>query len=189
MKILKELQQEYNFKTDKETAHTYLDVYEMLFAPRQNKEMKLLEIGVLFGESLKLWSKYFKNVDIWGIDTFERYGFGAVASNLLGYDVINLHKVNSFSDDGKVERDKFLENSPKFDIIIDDGHHASISQVKTFNNCIDKLNVGGIYIIEDIKAWDNHLEFVIENIPEIEIINMNDQPTPFPDNILGIFRK
>lgn len=189
MKSLKEIQKEYNFKTDKETVHTYLKVYDKLFKPFQNKKIKLLEIGILFGESLKLWSKYFEQGEIWGIDIFAIYNFGIVVSNLLGYDIVELHKVDSVNDIGKESRDKFIKDSPMFDIIIDDGHHNSKSQVKTFNNFIDKLNNGGIYIIEDIKEWDGHLKYVIEQIPQIDIINMNDQPRTFSDNILGIYKK
>ena len=74
-----------------------------------------------------------------------------------------------------------------FDIIIDDGHHAGTSQVKTFNNFIDRLNKGGMYIIEDIKMWDGHYEYVVNNIENLEIIDDNEG-RKVKDNKLGIYR-
>ena len=49
---------EKNYNTDKHTSHKYIqDFYEKEFIPFQSKNISLLEIGVLDGESLKLWAK------------------------------------------------------------------------------------------------------------------------------------
>ena len=37
-----------------------------------------------------------------------------------------------------------------FDVIIDDGMHARLAQLKTFKNFYPLLNPGGTYIIEDM---------------------------------------
>ena len=72
MKLIEILQQK-QYNTDKWTDHHYVqELYEPEFQPFQDKEINFLEIGVLMGESMKLWSKYFPNVNLYGIDIFTR---------------------------------------------------------------------------------------------------------------------
>ena len=188
MKTLTQIQQEYNFKTDKNTAHTYFNVYEELFLPYRDLPINILEIGILAGESLKLWSKYFTNANIVGIDTFTRVDFNNVYQNLSSFKNVTIHNVDSYGTDEN-SRIRFLEvyDNIKFDIIIDDGNHTSYAQNRTFTNFSNMLNDNGIYIIEDIRDHDGHLNNIIDNIPDIQIVNMNY--AYMFDNILGIYRK
>lgn len=190
MKTLKEIQNEFKFNTDKNTSHTYLDVYDDLFRSFQNKNIYFLEIGILHGESLKLWSKYFINGIIVGIDTFGRISYKDVKKNLNGFDNIHIHQVDSCdSEDISITSRNMFNNlykNVKFDIIIDDGNHSSLNQIKTFNNFKNLLNVGGIYVIEDIKNRDGHLDNIKNNLPELEIINMSAVSNW--DNILGVYK-
>jgi hypothetical protein len=193
MNTLVEIQKQFNFNTDKglEGKHSYLEVYDKLFAKYKSKKINILEIGALGGESLKLWAEYFENATIYGVDIFERVSLRDVSSNVGKYKNIILKECDSFSENlmKKVERDNFLNEFEDsfFDIIIDDGHHAGTSQVKTFNNFISKLNSNGIYIIEDIKMWDGHDKHVIDNIKDLEIIDMNENYN-VKDNTLGVYR-
>jgi len=77
MKTLLELFQKYNnyedveYPSDKNSYHSYIeDVYEEYFSPYRNKKINLLEIGVSFSGSIRLWKDYFKNAQIYGIDNF-----------------------------------------------------------------------------------------------------------------------
>ncbi|HQT68764.1 MAG TPA: hypothetical protein PLC74_14290, partial [Acetobacteraceae bacterium] len=46
--------------TDKSSIyHNYLNFYEIFFKPFRQIELKILEIGVLNGASLKTWEQYF----------------------------------------------------------------------------------------------------------------------------------
>jgi len=56
-----------NYHTDKIT-NGYMNVYGPIFAPLRSKPIKLLELGVLGGESLRLWRDYFWNGIIMGLD-------------------------------------------------------------------------------------------------------------------------
>ena len=198
MNTLINIQNEYKFDTDKGSTHTYLEKYDELFKEFKNEKINVLEIGALAGESLKLWSKYFPNATIYGVDTFERVSFNDVVENIKGYDNILLRNIDSFrgTDDTdkenwwvKKDREKALEEFEDefFHIIIADGHHAGSAQVRTFNNFIGKLHSDGIYVIEDIKMYDGHSEHVIENIKNIEIIDMNENRS-VKDNTLGIYK-
>ena len=55
------------YQTDK-IDHGYLEIYENYFNKLQNKNLTILEIGIADGKSLLMWSDYFKNSKIIGID-------------------------------------------------------------------------------------------------------------------------
>ena len=57
-----------NERTDKNTLHSYLDLYENLFADKKESAKHILEIGIANGGSIKLWKDYFTNATIHGID-------------------------------------------------------------------------------------------------------------------------
>ena len=55
--------------TDKSTVlHHYLNFYERFLSPIRSDVKKVLEIGVLFGQSVKMWRDYFPNAQIVGFD-------------------------------------------------------------------------------------------------------------------------
>ncbi len=163
---------EKGYDTDKHTNHSYIqDFYEKEFSVYQNKPISLLEVGVLDGESLKLWHDYFKNQkNIVGIDIFIRTDFEKTKNNLDGFNV-KIHKVDSFEGDGKDRKEFENIYSGGFDIIIDDGLHKDYAQIKTFNNFSTMINPGGIYIIEDLEP--HNIENIKESIKDVEIYQSN----------------
>jgi hypothetical protein len=198
---LMDIQNNSNFDTDKQDQHTYLESYEKLFKPYKDKKINILEIGILDGGSLKLWSMYFTNAKIYGADTFERVSIEDVKINLEGtwwsktFSDVELVKFDSATA-GDKDRDNFFntlrENNILFDIIIDDGSHRWDFQVDTFNNFKPLLNIGGLYIIEDIWTTDTHKykasnsdEELEKRIDGIEFIRNNK----YANNTLGIYRK
>lgn len=215
MKKLVEIQEKLKFNTDKHRmpgkhsrAHTYLPEYDRLFEKFKYEPINILEIGVLDGSSLNLWAEYFPNAKIYGVDVFKRISFEAVKNNTSKYDNISLHKVDSVNKEEKHGTKNGRKNlfeilgKEKFHIIIDDGDHKPTSQLKTFNNFIDELHPDGLYIIEDIWDWDKNskgkkaksqntlqtgLEYLQENIPELEIIDMNNKFGIYRDNVLGVY--
>ena len=62
---LKSIAESYN--TDK-LEHDYIKIYEKYFESIRNENLKVLEIGIADGKSLLMWSDYFKNSTIIGID-------------------------------------------------------------------------------------------------------------------------
>ena len=54
-----------NIKTDKNTTHSYLPLYEYLLNPIKDSAKSVLEVGVSKGGSIKLWKDYFKCVYLW----------------------------------------------------------------------------------------------------------------------------
>jgi cephalosporin hydroxylase len=144
MKSLQEVYEKYSDWTggDKGTNHSYIDVYEKEMTDTKN--ISLLEIGVQFGHSIKMWQEYFDNSWIGGIDVTLQY---------LAFEELS----NVYLCDGtdKKQVDKTLKNR-KFNYIIDDASHTLEDQIASFDIFYPKLKEGGKYFIEDI-AKDHNL--------------------------------
>jgi hypothetical protein len=129
------------YETDK-IRHGYLDVYDAIMAPWIDKEIKLLEIGVYRGGSLKLWRDYFPRGTIVGIDRKLPQHFR------LG------ERIQVF--EGSHGDKRFLSEVANktapggFDIIIDDASHIGEKTKRAFWYLFDHhLKLGGLYAVED----------------------------------------
>ena len=121
----------------------YFECYEELLQKYRNKNIVLVEIGVLSGGSLLMWKDYFGNsVRIIGIDLneeakkLEKYGFEIFVGD---------------QSDPKFWKN-FYDKVGKIDILIDDGGHTNKQQIITLTSSIQNINDEGIIIIEDIHS-------------------------------------
>jgi hypothetical protein len=134
--------------SDKVYGHNFIPIYETYFKSLRKKSLNILEIGVggyedpkSGGESLLMWSEYFKNSKIIGADLFIKK--------------LNLpNKVKTLTlDQSKLDQIEELGKTyGKFDIIIDDGSHISSHIVNTFKTLWKYLNEQGIYVVEDTQT-------------------------------------
>ena len=128
-------------QSDKGTYHDYLNLYyENAFRTYKDKKITLLEIGVNYGSSLELWSKYFSNAEIIGVDYID-YGYKPTKENIKTI-IGNATKKETFNQINQL------------DIVIDDGSHNINHQLASFKILYEKLTNNGLYIIEDIKNID-----------------------------------
>ena len=119
-------------------GHNYNPVFERYFERYRLKRIKVLEIGVEAGTSLRMWKEYFPNAEIHGFDIDE-------ACKAHEEDRIRVH-----IGDQRSEED-LLALPDNFDIIVDDGMHSVDSQINTFKILFqNKMKKQGIYAIEDI---------------------------------------
>jgi hypothetical protein len=97
MRTLQEIYLDYSFEEghgDKGTAHTYIEVYDKLLTPYRNN-VNFLEVGVSHGESIQMWSEFFNDSTIFGID---------ITSKDIMFDVLIddgshllYHQINTFN--------------------------------------------------------------------------------------------
>ena len=50
-----------NTRTDKNTAHSYLPLYQTLLIGKKETAKNVLEVGIYLGGSIKLWGDFFSN--------------------------------------------------------------------------------------------------------------------------------
>jgi SAM-dependent methyltransferase len=137
------------YDTDK-AAHThYLRNYEEYFRPLLERDVRLLELGVLKGGSLLLWRDYFERGVIAGLDL----------NPAQIEDPTGRIRVYQGGQQDTALLDRIArECAPEgFDIIIDDcSHVGELARVSFWHLFERHLKPGGLYVIEDWGTgyWD-----------------------------------
>lgn len=159
---------------DKNSTHTYTETYDRLFEPFRNG-CTFMEIGLALGDSIKLVDRYFEN------------------SIIVGVDISVVFTPEQYSNDVRIieadaTKPEFLDRieNLSFDLVVDDGSHMENDQVATFELLKDKMNQGGIYIIEDILALDQNRKRFEKLHDNCQIIDMRQ--TGRFDNVLIIYQ-
>lgn len=126
---------------DPECIH-YLKHYWEHFKSLKNEKIKILEIGVKDGDSLKIWREFFPNAEIYGIELnpIPLNNFELENTKLFFGDQTDINFLKEVVDEiGSV------------DIIIDDGGHTQ-EQLKTSFEYLFRygLKNEGQYVMEDL---------------------------------------
>ena len=121
---------------------SYLYNYEKHMKNRNN--IKLLEIGVRDGASIKIWKEYFsKDSKIYGID------IDPTCNHCLSMKNTKII-IGDCNDKNSLNKIKML--NIKFDYIIDDGSHTYEDISNSLEYYYPLLKKNGIYIIEDLAT-------------------------------------
>jgi hypothetical protein len=127
------------YGTDKSTYHQFTPFYERYFESIRDKNLKILEIGVYNGASIKMLEEYFQNSIIYGVDIEDKKFMEADRIKILKFNQESLEDLSKFPKD--------------LDIIIDDGGHTMFQQQLSFKILFqNNLKQGGYYIIEDLHT-------------------------------------
>ncbi len=128
------------YGTDKYNHHNYTPVYHHLFGQRRRSVTSVLEIGVQWGRSHRMWQDYFPLAMIYGIDVIQKrcLNEGRIASYCADQ-----------SDPQSIVR-VARTIGKQFDLIVDDGSHKYQHQVSSMRSLLPYLNDDGVYVIEDI---------------------------------------
>lgn len=123
----------------------YLTEYDRLFAPMNDREISMLEIGVQNGGSLEVWAQYFPK-----------------AKAIVGCDINPGCAVLTFEDpridvivgDANLPHIQKLitTHATQFDIVIDDGSHLSSDIIRSFVLYFPLLVNGGVFVAEDLHC-------------------------------------
>ena len=146
--------------TDKASTHNFCNIYDKELGHLRDKEIRMLEVGVFFGASMKMWAEYFGKGTIHGADTFEGVqGNGRVFEGADKFLKLNkdprivLHKMDQSSDQSLQDFvDMCVTMDLYFDVIIDDGSHKMYDQQLTLSHLHKLLGPKGIFIIEDLHS-------------------------------------
>lgn len=135
---------------DKGSVHSYIEVYEEILAPYRHTAKNILEIGLMSGESLRMWTEYFKGSWVFGIDCDIRPVNGMADLTQAIADGLNIVI-------GDASNPEVIENwfkGLKFDVVIEDANHSVEQQLQIYSVLKPYMNKGSIYIIEDIQNID-----------------------------------
>jgi hypothetical protein len=127
--------------TDKGT--TYTGVYHRLLHHVREQRMRMLEIGLYNGGSLRMWRDYLPNTVLHGID---------IDARTLAYqDEVTNAQVRLVDQGDAAALEAFVaELGGNYDFILDDGGHTMVQQLVSFDVLWPQVMPGGVYAIEDI---------------------------------------
>ena len=135
------------YRTDKcSMIHNYLGKYEFFLERFYTQPLRLLELGIFKGASLRMWQEYFPSAEIFGVDIRDCCVYEDKRIHILQADL---------SDADEILRLK--EIRPQ--IIIDDASHIVSHQLLALFTLFDVLPSGGIYILEDLETSLNPEQF------------------------------
>jgi len=177
MGILNEIALRYG--TDKSSeVHNYCEKYSRYLPFNRDEFLKILEIGVFNGSSLRMWADYFFSSTIIGIDINPECKIHEDA----GISV----EIGSQVDEQFLNRvvDKYKD----FDLIIDDGSHRQSHIIRSFEILFPYLKSKGIYVIEDTCCayWPKYeggyrkpgtvIEYFKNLVDDVNFNGMESQP-------------
>lgn len=131
-----------NAGTDKGSiGHHYTKVYAEVFGPHREEPLKILEIGIFKGASVKMWEGFFPNAEMHFVDiSDENIQYWSTRSSYHFLDQANPQDLQALIE----------SIGGNFDIIIDDGGHTMKQQITSLNALFFALKPGGVYVIEDL---------------------------------------
>tara|TARA_Y100000310_G_C20486752_1_gene717229 strand:- start:17 stop:676 length:660 start_codon:yes stop_codon:yes gene_type:complete len=156
--------------------HNFQVPYASYFEPYIGKEnLVIVEVGILYGGGLAIWSELFPNSRIIGLDIDIQYtqqnlsnleSKGAIVSN------IEIYEMDQFVDN-KVLMGEILKGD-SIDIIIDDGYHEREPIIKTIESVKDFLSEEFVYVVED----EDEAEYIQKMYPDWEVTKYVPQSMP-----------
>jgi hypothetical protein len=174
-----------NSITDKNTWHSYLPLYQKLLEGKREIAKNVLEVGIYTGGSIKLWSDFFINATVYGID---------INNNIVGQDIINNENIilhtscDAYNDD--FFKNNLLNKNIKFDFMLDDGPHT-LESMKQFINLYSQIMTDdGILIIEDVQEW-GWIDILKNEVPHhlkqfIKIYDLRSNKNRYDDIVFTI---
>jgi hypothetical protein len=118
----------------------FTPIYEMMMGKMRKKPLKILEIGVANGNSLRMWAEYFPKAQIFGADIADK--------SYLDTDRIKTFRCDQ-SDRASLKR--LIEQTGDVDIIIEDGSHVVAHQQLTLAMLKPHTKM---YWVEDLHTSD-----------------------------------
>jgi hypothetical protein len=152
--------------------HYYSRLYQTLFEPIQQESFSLFEMGIgtidqsipchlhekgVVGTSLRAWTQFFPNAKVYAADIDPKTMISTERITTFVCDQMNPQQIRSMWDSPQL-KDK------QFRIMIDDGLHELPACKTLFENSIQKLEKGGLYIVEDIGVGNVIYPYVQQTV-------------------------
>jgi len=176
-----------NSKTDKNTVHSYLPLYQKLLISKKESAKNVLEVGISAGGSIKLWSDFFINAKVYGVDIININSINN--DTIKNNENIILHtSKDAYNEDFFIAN--FLYKNIKCDFMLDDGPHT-IESMKNFIKLYSQIMTDdGILIIEDVQSW-NWIDILKNEVPEhlkqyIKVYDLRSNKNRYDDIVFTI---
>jgi len=139
-----------NSRSDKNTLHSYLPLYQTLLENKKETAINVLEVGIYNGGSIQLWNDFFSHATVYGLDIMNINNVWDNIKNkekIVLYTSTDAYNVDFFTSN-------FLDKNIKCDFMLDDGPHTLESMIQFIKLYSQIMTDDGILIIEDVQSWD-----------------------------------
>ena len=138
------------YNNDVTKTSDYYEIYEKYFGVLKDMELRIAEIGVYDGVSMKVFSEYFSQSKLLGVD-LERKPIDFSRHENVDYRICD----QADSTGLRLLVDEFAPHG--LDIVIDDASHYGFYSLITFLALFPRLKLGGLYTVEDWGTgyWDD----------------------------------
>ena len=150
--------------TNTRHCHPYTLFYEGLFRNNKNDNLKIAELGILYGSSILMWREYFKNSEIYGFE-YNNELINAFNNN-FNNERITLCNIDVTNKDNIIIA--FEKINVLYDIIIEDTTHQFEDQIRVIENTYLYLKPGGMLIIENIIKSYNETDYIDRLTPILQ---------------------
>lgn len=170
MKTLREISEEVE---SNKLRHEYEHFYDKTFSHlRDKKDLKILEIGIWRGKSLKMWKEYFPHAQVYGIDI----------NNCKKYEEDRI-KTFVCDQNSREELGKVMKEIGQVDIIIDDGSHKMEHMQTSLGFLFPYVKNNGYYAIEDV-----HTSYFYCNLDKEKLMEMYGISKDFTNTTYLMFK-
>jgi len=175
-----------NSRTDKNTIHSYLELYQKLLNDKRDTAKNVLEVGINLGGSIKMWHDFFTNATIHGIDIMDIKDVWDEIKDkerILLYSPMDAYNEEYFNEN-------FLNKNIKCDFLLDDGPHSLQSMIFFIKMYSKIMTDDGILIIEDVPHldWIDILKKEVPSIlqPFIKVYDLRSNKNRYDDIVFTI---
>ena len=157
-------------------GHDYARHYDSAFEAIRQGEIKVVEVGVGSGESIRSWLEYFPNAKVFGVDIVHSTN----EWNTVGAKPHPRYTFVTGDQSSEIFWQCFVvDYGSQWDVFVDDGGHSSQQIITTFNMMWPHVAAGGFYGIEDLNCaysslpffcspgWQNHMDFIKDMLDQI----------------------
>ena len=172
--------------SDKHRFNGYGALYHALFKGRAYDRLNLLEIGIgtmmpnvpvsMYGHdlpgykpgaSLRAWSAFFTQANIYGIDIQPDTMAASDRDKRIFTQLVDSTDADAVT--------RYMAHMPNLDIVIDDASHLCAHQLASLRNFWPYMRPNGYYIIEDVNRVDpNQPRLPIDYADELKRIVGDD---------------
>jgi hypothetical protein len=121
--------------------HSYTETY-CNYIP-SDKPVRMLEIGIWHGDSLRMWKEYNPQMSLSGMDINDCSSF---------FDISICEKVYIKDQTNREHLEEIAKDLTPLDFVVDDGAHQMPHQQISLAVLLKAVKSGGIYFIEDLHT-------------------------------------
>jgi len=182
-----------NSRTDKNTIHSYLPLYDQLLINKKETAKNVLEVGIgdwnqgiTNGGSIKLWHDYFINATVHALDILPLTN---IWDGIKNNDRILIYSsIDAYNNDFVINN--FLNKNIKFDFMLDDGPHTLESMQQFITLYSQLMTDDGILIIEDVQSM-TWIVTLVKTVPEnlkqfIKVFDLRRNKSRYDDIVFVI---